>query len=209
MFFKKKNNNYFYESFAELCSYAVEEMKVLSEGLKNFDNTKLLELKTKVHAIEHNADKAKKVIEEKLAKEFMTPIDREDIFVLLDEIDDLNDAIDEISYKLYMRNYKSLPPKIDLFIDKSKETVNALSDVLNNFNSIDKKDVIEPKIQKVLNLEEAVDKLYELYVHKLYVEGTDYESIRLGERVYSYFEYVTDKCRDVCKTILIIMYKNL
>lgn len=209
MFFKKKNNNYFFESFQTLSQYAIEEMKILSEGLKNFDNSKLLELKTKVHALEHKADGEKKIIEEKLAKEFMTPIDREDIFLLLDEIDDLNDAIDEIPYKLYMRNYQSLPPKIDLFIDKTTEAVNALHDVLVNISNINKKDLIEPKIKKVLNLEEAVDKIYEFHVHQLYVEAKDYDITRLGERVYSYFEYVTDKCRDVCKTVLIIMYKNL
>lgn len=209
MFFKKKNNNYFFDSFTELTKFAVDEINVLSEGLKNFDNSNLLDLKNRVHQIEHAADKKKKEIEEKLAKEFMTPIDREDIFVLLDKIDDLSDSIDEISYKLYIRNYKELPFKIDLFIDKSKEAILALYDVFANFVSISKKEIIEPKIDKVLKLEEAVDKLYEFYVHKLYLDLTDYERIRLGERVYSYFEYVTDKCRDVCKTVLIIMYKNL
>lgn len=209
MFFKKKNNNYFYDSFRTLCKYASEEMTVLSEGLRNFDNSKLLELKTKVHALEHKADGEKKTIEEKLAKEFMTPIDREDIFLLLDEIDDLNDAIDEIPYKLYMRNYKELPPKIDLFINKTTEAIAALNEVFENFESINKKDVIEPKIKKVLSLEETMDKLYEANVRRLYIENNDYDVTRLGERVYSYFEYVTDKCRDVCKTVLIIMYKNL
>lgn len=209
MFFKKKTNNYFYDSFKELCKYAVDEINILSEGLTNFDNSKLLDLKIKIHQVEHSADKKKKEIEEKLAKEFITPIDREDIFVLLDKIDDLSDSIDEISYKLYIRNYKELPFKVELFIEKSKEAILALYDVFENFSDINKKDIIEPKIQKVLNLEEAVDKLYEFYVHKLYLDLHDYENIRLGERVYSYFEYVTDKCRDVCKTVLIIMYKNL
>ena len=102
-----------------------------------------------------------------------------------------------------------MPFKVELFIEKSKDAVLALYDVFENFSDINKKDIIEPKIQKVLNLEEAVDKLYEFYVHKLYLDLLDYENIRLGERVYSYFEYVTDKCRDVCKTVLIIMYKNL
>ena len=54
-----------------------------------------------------------------------------------------------------------------------------------------------------------MDKLYEAHVRQLYIENKDYEITRLGERVYSYFEYVTDKCRDVCKTLLIVMYKNL
>ena len=207
--FRKKKNNYFYESFEILSEYAIKEMSILKEGLNNFSNEKLNELKINVHKVEHEADIKKKEIEEKLAKEFITPIDREDIFVLLDNIDDLCDAIEEISFKLYIRNYKTLPPKTSIFVEKSEEAILALHEVLKNFEHINDKSVMDPLINKVLSIEEAVDKIYEVHVHNLYVENKDYDTIRLGERVYSYFEYVTDKCRDVCKTILIIMYKNL
>ncbi len=207
--FGKKKNNYFYESFEVLSEYAIKEMSILKEGLNNFSNDKLNELKVNVHKIEHEADVKKKEIEEKLAKEFITPIDREDIFVLLDNIDDLCDAIEEISFKLYIRNYKTLPPKTSIFVEKSEEAILALHEVLKNFEHINDKNIMDPLINKVLTIEEAVDKIYEVHVHNLYVENKDYDTIRLGERVYSYFEYVTDKCRDVCKTILIIMYKNL
>lgn len=207
--FGKKNNNYFYEAFLELGQYTLKEMDALAEGLGHFDKDHLLELKNSVHRIEHEADLKKKEIEEKLAKEFITPIDREDIFVLLDEIDDVSDSIDEVSFKLYIRNYEKLPPHVDLFLQKSKEAVSALLEVLSNFDKIDKKDIIQPKIDRVLEIEEQVDILYEEHVHDLYLRGGDYKDIRLGERIYANFETVTDKCRDVCKTILIVMYKNL
>ena len=207
--FGRNKNNYFYESFENLCEYAIKEIEVLNKGLSDFSNSTLIELKDSVHKIEHEADIKKKEIEEKLAKEFITPIDREDIFVLLDNIDDLCDAIEEISFKLYIRNYKKLPPKTMLFAEKSKEAILAVSEVLHNFEHINNKEIMDPLINKVLILEEAVDKIYEIHVHNLYLENKDYDEIRLGERVYSYFEYVTDKCRDICKTILIIMYKNL
>ena len=45
MFFKKKEKNYFYQSFKDLIEYSKKEIDVLSEGLLNFDNSKLLELK--------------------------------------------------------------------------------------------------------------------------------------------------------------------
>ena len=207
--FGKKKDNYFYDSFKELSLYPVKEMEVLETGLKNFDNSKLIDLKNEVHAIEHEADHKKKVVEEKLAKEFMTPIDREDIFVLLDNIDDLSDAIDEISFKLYIRNYKYLPPKVNVFIEKTKEAVLSVHEMFENFSHINEKEVLEPYINRVLELEEEVDKLFETHVHELYLEDENYENIRLGERVYNYFEYVTDKCRDICKKVLVIMYKNL
>ena len=165
MWFKKKKQDYFYESFTNLAEYSLKEIKLLTEGLREFDNTKLVDLKNNVHALEHEADQRKKEIEEKLAKEFITPIDREDIFVLLDNIDDLNDAIDEISFKLYMRNYQYLPQDTDKFMDKAIECCEALMEVLKNFQFINKKEVMDPLIKKVLEIEEVTDKMYEAYVH--------------------------------------------
>ena len=41
--FGKKKNNYFYESFENLCLYAIKEMDVLKEGLANFTNETLID----------------------------------------------------------------------------------------------------------------------------------------------------------------------
>ena len=205
----KKRSNFFYDSFVEQINYAVKAMSILKEGLLNFDGIDTLTLKNNVHEVEHNADIMKHQLEEKLAKEFITPIDREDIFVLYDNIDDLIDAIDEVSYKIYLRNYKSLPNNIELFINKSSDAVNYLKDVLTSFKYIDDKKIMDPLLSKVIEIEEEVDKLYEENVHHLYLSELDYKVKKKKKKVYGYFEYITDKCRDVCKTISVIMYKNL
>ena len=205
----KKRSNFFYDSFVEQINYAVKAMSILKDGLLNFDGIDTLTLKNNVHEVEHNADIMKHQLEEKLAKEFITPIDREDIFVLYDNIDDLIDAIDEVSYKIYLRNYKSLPNNIELFINKSLDAVNYLKDVLASFKYIDDKKIMDPLLSKVIEIEEEVDKLYEENVHRLYLSELDYKVTTTFEKVYGYFEYITDKCRDVCKTISVIMYKNL
>ena len=65
-------------------------------------------------------------------------------------------------------------------------------------------------LNKVIEIEEEVDQLYEVNVRDLYKEhDVSYMDIVMSEKVYSYFEYVTDKCRDIIKQIQIIMYKNL
>lgn len=205
----KKKNNYFYDSFTNLMDYALEAMSILTKGLEDFRNINLLEFKNNVHKVEHEADVLKHEYEEKLAKEFITPIDREDIFVLYDNIDDLIDSIDEVSYKLYLRNYALLPNNLNIMIEKSFEAIKSLKEIFVNFRNIDKKSIMDPLINKVIVIEEEMDKIYEENVHDLYVESNDYDKNRTFEKVYSYFEYITDKCRDICKTILIIMYKNL
>lgn len=206
----KKKKDYFYESFAELAEFSKQAIEELEKGLTNFEPSNLIVLKKNVHEVEHKADLIKHEIEEKLAKEFITPIDREDIFLLLDKIDDLTDSIDEISYKLYIRNYQKIPANTSIFMNKSKEAINSLLLILDNMDKISNKKIMDPLLNKVLEIEEEVDQLYEVNVRDLYKENiASYMDIVMSEKVYSYFEYVTDKCRDIVKQIQIIMYKNL
>lgn len=207
----KKRNEYFYESFVELSTLSLKTYECLVNGIKNFKHDTILELKNSVHDLEHQADLKKREIEEKLAKEFITPISREDIFLLLDLIDDLTDSIDEISYKIYIRDYKLLPNDLDPFIEKGNISINGIIEIFKNFKDINNKKVMDPLVNVVLNCEEETDQLYEAKVHNLYVnkDNYDYEYVRMSERIYSYFEKITDKCRDVVKQIIIVMYKNM
>lgn len=209
--FKKEKSNYFFDQFALVGSYSLKAMDKLKEGLSDFPEVDVNAWKNAVHAIEHEADGIKHETEERLAKEFMTPIDREDIFMLLDNLDDLTDAIDEISYKLYLRDYRQLPEGTDVFVDVAYRAVQAVQDVLKNLNSLTNKKLMDPLIGKVKGLEEEADHIYEEHVHALYktVNNSNYLDIRLAEKVYGLFEYVTDQCRNVTKTVEIIMYKNL
>ena len=108
--FGRNKNNYFYESFENLCEYAIKEIEVLNKGLADFSNSTLIELKDSVHKIEHDADVKKKEIEEKLAKEFITPIDREDIYVMLSKKFRLNYTLETIKNFLQKRCY--LPKRV-------------------------------------------------------------------------------------------------
>ncbi len=208
----KQKTNYFFEQFVIVGDYSLKAVEILKEGLTNFKPENSLKLKNDVHLVEHQADLVKHEVEERLAKEFITPIDREDIFLLLNNIDDLTDSIDEISYKLYMRNYEKLPEHTDLFLQKSFDGIVAVNNVLKQLTtSYNDKAKLDPLIEKVKEIEEEADHLYEENVHALYASDKDisYREIVQIEKMYSMFEYVTDKCRDITRTVSIIMYKNM
>lgn len=210
MFNKKKKMNYFYQCFIDLFEYSIKSFDILKTDLEAFNkDSNLLDLKEKVHTLEHEADLKKDNFEEILAKEFITPIERADIFILLDLIDDLIDSIDDIAYKIYLKNYLQLPKQTNLFLEKCYICLQDTFKVFNNFNNIDKKDVITPLINKVKEDESNMDILYEQAIHELYRNNEDLRTVLLYEDLLSSLEIVTDKCRDICKEVLIILYKNL
>ena len=110
MFKKNKTkSNYYFDSFPLLADFSVKCAEAILNFMRGFDMAKLEELKDHVHSFEHQADNLKHEVTAKLMSEFMTPIDREDIFELLKLIDDVTDAIEEVSLKLYIYNYEFLP----------------------------------------------------------------------------------------------------
>ncbi len=209
----KKKTNYFFDQFEVCGQMCVKAMETLRNGILDFDPDKVEDLKNSVHEIEHEADTIKRETEERLAKEFITPIDREDIFMLLDAIDDLTDAIDEIAYKLFIRNYHYVPEHTLEFLEIAYQAVLAVNEVIKNLSNVANKKLMDPLIAKVKEIEEQADRLQTDCVRELYSDFDftleRYGAIRLSESVYGHLEYVTDKCRAITKEVEIIMYKNL
>lgn len=55
-----------------------------------------------MHDIEHRADEIHHDILKKLSTEFITPIEQEDILCLVQIIDDITDALDEVILDVYI-----------------------------------------------------------------------------------------------------------
>ena len=211
MFKRKKSvkTNPYFESFPVLAHYSVMCGEMILGFLKNFDAKKLEEIKTSVHEIEHQADDVKHSVTAKLLTEFMTPIDREDIFQLLKLIDDVTDAIEEISLKLFIYNYDVLPPDTVEFTELTLECMKKTEECLKQFPHYLDKEVFDPYVQAVVKLEEASDTKYIEDMRNLYLKETDGFKRHKAEAMYTMLEEVSDKCREVCRFVQNIALKNI
>lgn len=207
---KKVQSNYYFDSFPELAHFSVECGEHILEFMKNFDHEKLWEIKTSVHEIEHAADKKKHATTEKLMEEFITPIDREDILSLLTMIDDITDAVEELSLKLYLYDFKELPPDAIQFMELTLKSLRATEEALKNFPHFLNKEIIFPVLKNVIRLEEDSDTEYISDVSALY-RRTDLDALTIYkyEAFYTMLEEMSDKCREVCRFIQTIIYKNI
>ena len=106
----KKRNDYF-ELIKTQTSYCVEAANLLEEILGKFDVSKISEYRTQMHEIENKADEIHHDILSKLSVEFITPIDQEDILHLVQIIDDIADAIDEVILDMYMYHIDTISEK--------------------------------------------------------------------------------------------------
>ena len=206
---KKKKSNYYFDSFAVLAHFSVECGEMILNFMENFDHDKLEELKTSVHEIEHKADEHKHEVTNKLLTEFMTPIDREDIFELLRLIDEVTDAVEEISLKLYLYDYKKLPENTIEFMRVTLECIKETENCLLNFHEYLNYETYRPLVEKVIHLEEESDTIYIENTHNLYLNKKDPLIIHKAETIYTLLEDVSDRCREVCRFVQNIAFKNI
>ena len=206
---KANKSNYYFDSFPVLAHYSVECGEMILDFMKNFDPKKSEEIKTNVHLIEHKADELKHAVTAKLLTEFMTPIDREDIFTLLKMIDDITDAIEEISLKLYLYNYTELPYRTIEFTELTLECMKETEECLKHFPDYLNKEIFDPYVVAVIRLEEASDAEYIEDMHHLYLNEKDGFKRHKAEAMYTMLEDVSDRCRDVCRFIQNVAFKNI
>lgn len=107
----RKKDSYYFDTFVELVNYSCQAANLLNQIMNNFKAEELPEKMKEMHDIEHSGDQARHVMIRKLAKEFITPIEREDIMALADAIDNVTDAIEDVVMRMYMYNITSIRPQ--------------------------------------------------------------------------------------------------
>lgn len=137
----KKSDNYYFKNFVICAEYGEEAARMLERNLKEFDVTHLSERLDEIHGIEHAADQKKHEMLAALVKEFITPIEREDIILLSEAIDEVTDTIEDVMIRLYINNIRMIRPDAEAFahlITRCCKTLSRLMEEFKNFKKVKK-----------------------------------------------------------------------
>lgn len=202
------NNFNFYEGFERLANYSYQAAQMLNKTLENFNSKSLDERVKEIHIIENAADKEKYEIVNRLAKEFITPIEREDILSIADKLDDLTDFIEDVIITMYMYNITSLRKEIFLFSEIINKCCIALKDMFAEFAHFRKSNKISDLIIAVNHLEEEGDKIYINSVKTLFATSNDAIEIMKWREIFNRAEKCCDTCEHIANTIEGVVMKN-
>lgn len=204
----KKENNFYFESFEKGVAYANEAAKLLQNCFENFEPSKLKARLDDMHKIEHEADTVKHAMMEKLVKEFLPPIEREDIVELSHTIDDVTDSIEDIMLGMYMYNITKLRPEVNEFCRVIARCCAALGEMTREMCNFRKSTLLQEKVIEINELEEEGDRLYTEAMRRLYVEERDPVAILAWTTMYDRFEKCCDGCEDVADMVEQVVMKN-
>ena len=126
---------FYFDNFVSCAESSCEMAHFLKEVLTNFKVEELPKNLDKIHTIEHAADEKKHQITDKLAKAFITPLEREDIVSLSHHIDEMTDKMEEVLLRIYINNVQQIRPEaislLDIIIQCCEEVCELLKEFAN------------------------------------------------------------------------------
>ena len=123
-----------------------------------------------------------------LAKAFVTPIDREDLAELSQNIDEVTDGVEEILQRFYVHRIPHVLPHAIEFAKKPEKLLK-LSVDLNQ-------------------AEEECDRFYLEAARAVPTQCTDLLEIIAWREIYDYMEDCADACEHVADTVATVVMKN-
>lgn len=204
----RKNEFDYFDGFVRLSEYCCNAAKMLDEILINFSADLLEEKMKEMHEIEHSADIEAHDIIRRLAKEFITPIEREDIVVLVHEIDDITDTIEDVLLHMYMYNVREIRNDALRFSKLILKSCEELKVAFEEFKNFRKSKNIHDKIVLINKLEEDGDHLYTEAVRKLHMTSTNPIEIMTWTTAFHRLEKCCDACEEAANIIESVIMKN-
>ncbi|MDR1699220.1 MAG: DUF47 family protein [Prevotellaceae bacterium] len=198
----------FFPLLAESAELVNKTSGILYELISTTDKEQIKELSRQIKLEETNGDKVTAQIFKALNATFITPLDREDITALTDEMDDVIDNINRVSQKMVLFFPETLPPaalEMAEVLKKGGAEVQSAVIELAKLKKSDKR--IRPHIKEIKRLEEEADSIYEKGISDLFQSTINpVELIKLKD-ILQDLEKTANKINTVGKVLNTIVVK--
>ncbi len=204
-----KNKNDYFKLAQDQAEYTVKAANLLKDIVCDYDNVEIAKKREEMHELEHEADRQQHETLTKLSREFITPIDQEDILQLIQSIDDVSDAIDEVGLQLYMFNITSMPKYANEMANLVLECVNGMYAALKELKNFKKPEKLRSLIVEINSIEGKGDAIYVEAIHNLFVsDDVDYKKLLANRAIYESLEECCDLCEACANIMELIIIKN-
>jgi predicted phosphate transport protein (TIGR00153 family) len=196
----------FFDYFDELAEKIEEGSKLFLEMAQTRDYSDVTVAKLK--EIEHEADNITHKTYERMHRTFLMPIDREDIFALVNNMDSIMDCIESTAVLISL--YKVKKPSDEIIKQtqilndstrKGKSIIHALRDMKNS-------EKILAGCVEIHSLENAGDIVLRTAIANLFESEKDAIELVKRKEIIEHLEEAIDACEKVSNTVEGIVLKN-
>ena len=204
----KHQDSFYFDTFLACAEDACKAAHLLESTMREYHPESIREKLDEMHAIEHGADEKKHALLNALVKAFITPIERDDIYDLSRNIDDMTDKIEDVLQRLYCNNIQTIRPdalKMTATLIRCTEEVKTLLGKLPDF----KRDrTLHEHIITINTMEEEGDRLFLACMRELHETCSDPIEVIAWREVYHYLESCLDACEHVADSVESVIMNN-
>ncbi len=196
----------FFKLFGQLTEQLEELVLLFAKFSKDFNDFSNFSRKAK--EIEARGDNKTHEIIDHLNKTFVTPFDREDIYLLAHELDDIIDLIENVVHNVELYQIKEKFAPLEEFAQLISEATGYLSELIKCLE----KNKYSPELAslklKVHTLEDRGDLVFERAISQLFLNQKDPIALIKQKDILESLENVVDKYQAVADIIEGIIVKS-
>lgn len=204
----KKADSIYFENFVKASAAACKASDYLVECLTNFDLTNIKTMLDKMHNFEHEGDDIHHEMSGMLARAFVTPVDREDLAMISQSIDEVIDKLEEVLQRFYVDQIHTIIPDAITFAQKLVGCTGLLKDIMAEFSNFKKPAKLHEMVIQLNQLEEECDVLYLEATLNIRKHCSDVLDIISWREIFDYMEDCADACEHVGNSVEMVVLKN-
>ncbi len=206
MFRPTSKEERFFDYFIETSEIICKAASLLDDLTNNYVNVN--EKIKSIEDAEHACDTIVHKILNELNKAFITPIDREDIYLIARELDNITDDIEAAAQRFSMYNVQKVRPEAIVLSKLIVNATNELKNVILEMKNMKKSKSLEEKIIEVNNIEDEADTAFRDAMTNLFLAEKDAIEVIKWKEIIDFFENTIDACEDVANIIEGVVMKH-
>jgi predicted phosphate transport protein (TIGR00153 family) len=202
----------FFELFNQHADRVVEAALAFEQLVANYgDQHQRAKYNQEVDNAERAADRVTREVTRLIHTTFITPIDREHIHGLINQMDDVADLVQDSAEAMTLYDIGHMSDEIVRLTDlsvKCCQRVQAAVRLLDKMADQATAEAIMKTCEEIDRLESDADRVLRSAMSKLFREEPDVREVIKLKAIYELLETITDKCMDVANQIEGVVLEN-
>lgn len=193
-----KEENYF-DLFEELANKIEEGGQLFLEMTQNhnYSEAKVSRLKE----IEHEADDIAHKTYKSMHQSFLAPLDHEDIYALVNKMDDILDVIEAVAIRIHIYKLKKPNDSISKQAEILFQAIKKIKSVVHGLRNMKNSKMIVDGCVEIHTLENAGDVVLRNIISDLFIKEKDAIELLKLKEIFERLEIAIDMCESVSNIV--------
>ena len=202
----KKKEDVFFDLFIETSAKVIIVGETFMDLVHNYENVE--DKVSNLKVLETDCDMQAHKILKKLNESFITPFDREDIYNIARDMDDIVDCVEEVANRFMVFDVKEMRPEAIVMSDLIMQSIRELDVLFKHLREIKLNTIVREQIIEVNRIENEGDIIYRRALTKLFKNEKDPVEIIKWKQLYELLEESMDSCENVANIVEGLVMKH-